>query len=236
MPENAFITTVRASAARRCFTVAFPDAEDARVLKAALLLRDQKIASPVLVGAAAAIRKTAGDGGLDLAGIEIVDPAASPLAEEFAGLLFEKRKAKGLTLRAGGRPRAPAALLRRADARHGPRQGRRRRQRLVDRRRHPGRDPYRRRRPGHLDREQLLHHGAPRRAHALLRRLRGEPRPERGAAGRHRHQLGEELPGGDRPRAARGDAVVLDQGQRRPTRSSRRCRRPPPSCARRRPS
>ncbi len=98
MPENAFITTTRASAARRCFTVAFPDAEDARVLKAALLLRDGAIATPVLVGAAAAIRASAAGAGLDLGGIEIVDPAASPWAGEFAGLLFEKRKAKGLTL------------------------------------------------------------------------------------------------------------------------------------------
>src|SRR5512142_2491661 len=98
MPENAFITTTRASAARRCFTVAFPDAEDTRVLKAAVLLRDQRIARPVLVGAAAAIRKAAGDAGLDLAGVEIVDPAGSPWSAEFAGLLFEKRKAKGLTL------------------------------------------------------------------------------------------------------------------------------------------
>ena len=106
MSENAFITTVRASAARRCFTVAFPDAEDARVLKAALLLRDRGIASPVLVGEAAAIRKTAGDAGLDLAGVEIADPAASPFAEEFAGLLFEKRKAKGMT------PEQAAGLVR----------------------------------------------------------------------------------------------------------------------------
>ena len=108
MPENAFITTVRASAARRCFTVAFPDAEDARVLKAARLLRDQRIAEPVLVGAAAAIRTVASGAGIDLAGVEIVDPAASPWLDEFAGLLFEKRKAKGLTLeQAAGLVRQP---------------------------------------------------------------------------------------------------------------------------------
>lgn len=97
MSENAFITTVRASAARRCFTVALPDAEDARVLKAAVLLREQSIAAPVLVGAGAAIRKVAADAGLDLAGVSIVDPAFSPWLDEFTGLLHEKRKAKGMT-------------------------------------------------------------------------------------------------------------------------------------------
>ncbi len=97
MSENAFITTTRANAARRCYTVAFPDSGDARVQKAALVLRDQRIAQPVLVGAAAAVRNVASGAGLDLAGVEIVDPAGSLWLDEFTGLLFEKRKAKGMT-------------------------------------------------------------------------------------------------------------------------------------------
>jgi phosphate acetyltransferase len=97
MSENAFIKETRANAARRHFRVALPDAEDVRVLKAALVLRAQQIAEPVLVGAGANIRKAAADAGIDLTGVEIVDPAGSRFADEFAGLLFEKRKAKGMT-------------------------------------------------------------------------------------------------------------------------------------------
>jgi phosphate acetyltransferase len=97
MSQNAFITRVRADAAKHCFTLALPDAEDVRVLKAAVTLRDQKIAQPVLVGADASIRKLAADSAVDLAGIEIVDPATSPWHDEFKGLLYEKRKAKGMT-------------------------------------------------------------------------------------------------------------------------------------------
>jgi len=97
MPENAFIQQTRANAARRHFRVALPDAEDARVLKAALVLRAQRIAEPVLVGAAANIRRVAAEAGVDLAGVEIADPAGSPWADEFTSLLFEKRKAKGMT-------------------------------------------------------------------------------------------------------------------------------------------
>lgn len=98
MSQNAFITGARADAAKRCYRLALPDAEDVRVLKAAVILRDQKIAQPVLVGADAVIRKLAADNAVDLAGIEIADPATSPWHDEFAGLLFEKRKAKGMTL------------------------------------------------------------------------------------------------------------------------------------------
>jgi phosphate acetyltransferase len=94
---NPFTQQVRANAATRHLKVAFPDAEDIRVLKAAVVVRDQRIAQPILVGAAPAIRALAAGQQIDLAGVEIIDPASSPWFEEFTGLLFEKRKAKGMT-------------------------------------------------------------------------------------------------------------------------------------------
>jgi phosphate acetyltransferase len=97
MSDNAFIKGIRTNAANRNFKVALPDAEDVRVLKAAVVLRDQRIARPVLVGTESGIRKLAADAGIDLAGVEVVDPAGSPWADEFTGLLFDKRKAKGMT-------------------------------------------------------------------------------------------------------------------------------------------
>jgi len=105
---NPFTEQVRANAATRHLKVAFPDAEDARVLKAAVVVRDQKIARPVLVGSGTAIRALAAAEKIDLAGVEVVDPSASPWLDEFAGLLFEKRKAKGMTLeQAAGLVRQP---------------------------------------------------------------------------------------------------------------------------------
>jgi phosphate acetyltransferase len=68
-----------------------------RVLRAAAFLRDHRLAEPVLVGSRTAIQSLAASSGVDLVGVEIADPAASPWHDEFAGLLFEKRKAKGLT-------------------------------------------------------------------------------------------------------------------------------------------
>ena len=95
---NTFIQDIRDKAAKKFLRVAFPDAEDARTLKAALTLKDKKIAEPWLVGNKAAIEKIAKDNGLAIGGIPIVDPLTFEGKNELVNLLFEKRKAKGWTL------------------------------------------------------------------------------------------------------------------------------------------
>jgi phosphate acetyltransferase len=95
---NSFIQDIRAKAATKFLTVAFPDAEDIRTLKAALALREAKIAKPWLVGNTAAIGKLAKDNGLSLDGIPVVDPRTDAAKTELVNLLFDKRKAKGWTL------------------------------------------------------------------------------------------------------------------------------------------
>ncbi len=97
MSENAFITGIRANAGKRFLKAAFPDADDLRVLQAAVTLRDNHIAQPVLVGNDAKLRALAADNKVDLNCVGIVDPQTSPWHDEFATLLFEKRKAKGMT-------------------------------------------------------------------------------------------------------------------------------------------
>jgi phosphate acetyltransferase len=98
MSGNTFIPDIRTKAAARFLRIAFPDAEDARTVKAALTLKAEKIAVPLLVGNPAAIGKIAGEAGLALGDIEIVDPQASPWKDELVGLLYDKRKAKGWTM------------------------------------------------------------------------------------------------------------------------------------------
>jgi phosphate acetyltransferase len=95
---NPFITDIRTKASARNVKAALPDAEDVRVLQAAVTLRDKKIAQPVLVGNAANIGKLASENGVDLHGVEIVDPATDGCRDAYANTLYEKRKAKGLTL------------------------------------------------------------------------------------------------------------------------------------------
>jgi phosphate acetyltransferase len=98
MSGNTFIQDIRIKASQRYLRVAFPDAEDARTLKAALTLKAEKIAVPMLVGNPDVLLKIAGDNGLNLDGIEIVNPLTSEWKDALVNLLFEKRKAKGWTV------------------------------------------------------------------------------------------------------------------------------------------
>jgi len=94
---NTFIADIRDKAAKKFLKIAFPDAEDVRTLKAALTLKEMKIAEPCLVGPADAIKKIAADNGLDIGAVPIVDPATDTAKADLAAILYEKRKAKGLT-------------------------------------------------------------------------------------------------------------------------------------------
>jgi phosphate acetyltransferase len=98
MSGNTFIHDIRIKASQRYLRVAFPDAEDARTLKAALTLKAEKIAVPMLVGNPDVLLKIAGDNGLNLDGIEIVNPLTSEWRDALVNLLFEKRMAKGWTM------------------------------------------------------------------------------------------------------------------------------------------
>jgi phosphate acetyltransferase len=98
MTENTFIQDIRIKASRRSLRVAFPDAEDPRTLKAALTLKAERIAVPMLVGNPGVLLKIAGDNGLNLGGIEIVNPLTSEWKDALVNLLFEKRRAKGWTV------------------------------------------------------------------------------------------------------------------------------------------
>jgi len=95
--SNPFIENIRDKAAKKFLKVAFPDAEDVRTLKAALILKDRAIAEPWLVGDPEAIGKIAADNTLDIAGVPVIDPRTDAAKDELVGLLFEKRKAKGWT-------------------------------------------------------------------------------------------------------------------------------------------
>jgi len=96
MSDN-FTETMRQKAKELNYKVAFPDAEDLRTIKTAIFLKNEGIAMPVLVGNNDNIKKAATDNGLSLEGIEIINPDNSEFHNEFAGLLYEKRKSKGMT-------------------------------------------------------------------------------------------------------------------------------------------
>ena len=68
-----------------------PEASDERVVRAAIRLDSEGLVSPILVapprGGLASLPSS----------IEVIDPRRDPRTEAFAGTLYERRKAKGMT-------------------------------------------------------------------------------------------------------------------------------------------
>ncbi|MGV3602415.1 MAG: NADP-dependent malic enzyme [Dyadobacter fermentans] len=80
--------------------VVFADAENIQVLRAAQQVRDEGIATPILLGNKETIQHLIRESKLDLADVLIIDPRAAesdPMIEKYAAKLFDKRKRKGLT-------------------------------------------------------------------------------------------------------------------------------------------
>ncbi|SAK99354.1 phosphate acetyltransferase [Caballeronia calidae] len=77
--------------------IVLSEAEDTRVLEAAARAHKEGIARILLVGARARAYQVADGAGIDLEGIDVIDPSQSPLRERFADELFALREKKGMT-------------------------------------------------------------------------------------------------------------------------------------------
>lgn len=96
--DDKFINLLTAKARQNPKRVVFADADTYKILKAAQISRDDKIAFPILLGNEKKIQKIVEEHGLDISGMPIIDPqSATPKGEEYAHYLFEKRKRKGVT-------------------------------------------------------------------------------------------------------------------------------------------
>ncbi len=79
--------------------LALAEGENERIIRAARQIAEEKIAAPVLLGNRVNILAKAHDARIDLAGVEIVDPARSPELERYTRRLFDLRARKGVTQR-----------------------------------------------------------------------------------------------------------------------------------------
>lgn len=79
----SFADSYIARARQRNLNIVFPEAEDARILAAACHLRDEAIATPVLVGSPDAVKHAARLAGLCVDDIEIADPRTDLRAEPY---------------------------------------------------------------------------------------------------------------------------------------------------------
>ncbi|MGA9115366.1 MAG: phosphate acetyltransferase [Bacteroidota bacterium] len=97
MQAENFTGGILEKAKRAGRTIVFPDSSDERTIRAARRLLDEGILRPVLVGTESEIRARAADSGVALDGVEIVQPSSSPDLEGYSRILYELRKAKGMT-------------------------------------------------------------------------------------------------------------------------------------------
>ncbi|MCR4396457.1 MAG: phosphate acyltransferase, partial [Candidatus Saccharicenans sp.] len=98
MSGSNFVREIRVKAAKKFLKIAFPDAEDIRTIKTSRTIIEEKIGVPILVGNPENIKKIAAENNVKIDDIQVINPLTSAWKEEFANHVYERRKAKGLTL------------------------------------------------------------------------------------------------------------------------------------------
>jgi malate dehydrogenase (oxaloacetate-decarboxylating)(NADP+) len=95
----SLINLVTSKARTQPMRVAYPHGQDLRIIRAARRVLDEGIASPVLVGDVGLMKELAGEAGISLDGIEMVDPnAMDETRERYAATLEQLRRHKGISL------------------------------------------------------------------------------------------------------------------------------------------
>ena len=94
---SRLIEKIKAKAASDVKKIVLPEGDEKRTVEAASILKKEGLAEPVLIGDPASVNAVAAELGVDISGIEIIDPATSSKASEYAEALYELRKAKGVT-------------------------------------------------------------------------------------------------------------------------------------------
>ena len=99
--DNKLIRNITEKAKRSPKKVVFAEADHYKILKAAQVAFDEGIAIPILLGKRDKIFKLIDEYKLDFGSCDIIDPREETQEQrryEFADILFEKRKRRGLTL------------------------------------------------------------------------------------------------------------------------------------------
>lgn len=91
----SLLREIKTKAAARKKTIVLCEGEDKRVIEAAAKITEEGIAKIVLIGNEEECKKVAPE--VDLTGITLVDPLTSEKTAEYANILYEARKAKGMT-------------------------------------------------------------------------------------------------------------------------------------------
>jgi len=77
--------------------IVFPEGEEEKILRAAQIIIDDNIGQPILLGSRTLIQQRIKDLGLDLGGVEVVNPSKAPKFDEYVTAYYQMRQRKGLT-------------------------------------------------------------------------------------------------------------------------------------------
>jgi phosphate acetyltransferase len=91
------VDQIKAKAKKNLQTVVLPESYDERMLFAAQKIVEQGLAKVIILGNPDEVGGAAAAKGVNLAGVEIIEPAKSPRLGSYVDALVELRKSKGLT-------------------------------------------------------------------------------------------------------------------------------------------
>ncbi len=94
----AYIDQIKERAKLDKKTIVLPESTNKRTLIAAAKIMEEGIADIIMIGNEEKIRDGAGWLEVDLDGVKVVDPETTPKLDAYVDLLYETRKAKGMTL------------------------------------------------------------------------------------------------------------------------------------------
>jgi malate dehydrogenase (oxaloacetate-decarboxylating)(NADP+) len=77
--------------------IVFPEGEEEKILRAAQILINEKIATPILLGDKKEVKRKIAELNIDLGDVEIIDPVTCENREHYINKMFELRQRKGVT-------------------------------------------------------------------------------------------------------------------------------------------
>lgn len=97
MKMTKFLDSLLERASKEPKTIVLPEGEDERILQAAHAVAARKAAKLIILGNPEEIKAYFAKNNWDMEGIELIQPETSEKLESYANLLYELRKAKGMT-------------------------------------------------------------------------------------------------------------------------------------------
>lgn len=98
-PDDKLLRNITNMARNNPKRVVFADADNYKILRAAQIVKDEGIATPILLGDVKKIKQIIKETELDFGEVEIIDPhIGAEHTEEYAEYYFKKRQRRGITL------------------------------------------------------------------------------------------------------------------------------------------